>query len=372
MGLSRWAAALAIVIPMGALQAQSSVRPRAAIVQPPVPADPLELVSGDAQPVTDAAQRAQIIDLLAKAHRHSNVRAQPYDLKTTFTVSGSLSAGEWQEEDISAGALGYRWTVDGPGYSAVNLTVDHLFYSSQQASVLPLRLMQVREAIFRPRAIVGPLATLRIANASLDGVDLTCALVAHNAHAAAVAGPRRWEEQEWCVDPKAGTLVMFSGTPGSYVHYDYSKGLQLNGKLIANGFTIRQAGETIVEAQTQSVSTPAATADAFQTAGLNQRGAGAEMSVAPWEFRTAMPGRTAGVPVSSTQVVTLHAMRSPEGQITDAEVLASSDPALNAAALHFATNVFQGDGAQAGATPQSREVVMILQYTEPEATAAAQ
>jgi hypothetical protein len=28
-----------------------------------------------------------------------------------------------------------------------------------------------------------------------------------------------------------------------------SKGLQFNGKLIANGFTIRQAGETIVEAQ---------------------------------------------------------------------------------------------------------------------------
>jgi hypothetical protein len=64
------------------------------VAEPPVPSDPLELVAGNAQPVQDVNQRAEIINLLLNAHRHSNVRAQPYDLKTTFTASGSsLSNG---------------------------------------------------------------------------------------------------------------------------------------------------------------------------------------------------------------------------------------------------------------------------------------
>lgn len=71
--------------------------------EPAVPPDPLELVTGNAQPVQDVGQRAEIINLLLNAHRLSNVRAQPYDLKTTFTASGSsASSGVWQLEDMSA------------------------------------------------------------------------------------------------------------------------------------------------------------------------------------------------------------------------------------------------------------------------------
>ena len=326
MGLSRWAVTFAVAIPMGILHAQGPVSPRVQIAEPPVPSDPLELVTGDAQPVTDAAQRAEIVDLLVKAHRNSNVRAQPYDLKTTFTISGSLSAGDWQEEDIAPSGDFYRWTVAGPGYSTLNLTAHHLFYSSQQFTVLPLRLMQVHQALFRPEAVVRAHATLRIANASLDGVDLTCALVTHNAVAPAAAGGRRWEEQEWCVDPKAGTLVTYSEAPGSYVHYDYSNALQFHGRLIPNGFTITQAGETIVQAQAASVTKPPANPEAYQTAGLNQIGEGASMALAPWEFRMTFPGGAGGAPITGTQVVAVHAMQATDGEISDAEVIASSDP----------------------------------------------
>jgi hypothetical protein len=372
MGLSRWAVAIAVAIPMGVLHAQPPAPPRVQLAEPAVSSDPLELVSSDAQPVTDAAQRAEIVDLLIKAHRHSNVRAQPYDLKTTFTVSGSLSAGDWQEEDTASSGEFYRWTLAGPGYSTLNLTVHRLFYSNQQSTVLPLRLMQVRQAIFRPEAVVGPHATLRVANASLDGVDLTCALVSHNALAPAVAGGRRWEEQEWCVDPKSETLVTFSEAPGSYVRYDYSKALAFAGKLIPNGFTVTQGGQTIVEAQAQSVAKPAANPETYQTAGLNQIGEGAAMSLSPWEFRMTFPSRASGVQVTGTQVVALHAMQAPTGEISDAEVLASSDPALNDTALHFATELFRGQSSQTGATPQSREILMVLRYTAAEATTAAQ
>jgi hypothetical protein len=76
--------------------------------------------------------------------------------------------------------------------------------------------MQVREAIFNPEAVVGSHATLRTANASPNGVDLLCALVAHNAQAPAGTGGRRWEEEEYSVDPKTGMLLTFSEVPGFY------------------------------------------------------------------------------------------------------------------------------------------------------------
>ena len=83
---------------------------------PPVPNDPLELVAGDAQPVQDAEQRAAAMNLLAKARALSNVRAYPYDLKTTFVSSGA-SEGSWSLEDTSPSRDIYRWSAQGPSYS---------------------------------------------------------------------------------------------------------------------------------------------------------------------------------------------------------------------------------------------------------------
>jgi hypothetical protein len=351
-------------------QAPAHARAFPQVTEPPVPSDPLELITGDAQPVTDVNQRAEIIDLLANAHRRSNVRAQPYDLKTTVTVSGPLSSGQWQLEDTSPEGGLYRWTAEGPGYSAVNLNVNRIFYSNQSATGLPLRLIQVREAIFRTEAIVGPRATLRTANASLNGVDLVCALVAHNAIAAAGTGGRQWEEQEYCVDPKAGTLITYSAAPGSYVHFDYTKALQFHSKLIPNGFTITQAGQTVVEAQTESVTDPVNHPELFETTGLKQIGVGGLMSLSPWEFRMRLP-LSGGGPSATAQVVTLHAMQSPTGQLSDIELLASSSASLNDAALAFASKWeggMMGQDAQAGATPQSHEVVMTLEYVSSQGT----
>jgi hypothetical protein len=247
--------------------------------------------------------------------------------------------------------------VDGPGYSAANLTVDRVFYSNQPTAVLPLRLMQVREIIFKPQAVIGPYATVRTATASLDGADLTCVLIAHNAGAPAAAGGRRWEEEEWCVDAKAGTLITFSEAPGLYVHYDYSKALAFHDKAIPNGFTIRESGETIIEARTESVADPMPNPDAFQTTGLNRIGVGAAMSLTPAKFRMMLPGSGPG-----TQIVTLHAMQSATGEISDVEVLASSDGSLNSTAAAFAQGGGWGPNSQEGATPQSHELVMVLRY----------
>ena len=86
------------------------------VPEPPVPSDPLELVTGDAQPVQTPEQRQAATNLLQTARAASNVRAQPYDLKTTFTAFGSSSSdGNWTLEDTSPSGKIYRWTAQGPG-----------------------------------------------------------------------------------------------------------------------------------------------------------------------------------------------------------------------------------------------------------------
>jgi hypothetical protein len=236
-------------------------------------------------------------------------------------------------------------------------------YSNQPANSLPLRLLQVREAIFYSEPMVGPRASLRTASGSVNGIAVVCALISHNSTTPGQTGGRRWEEEEYCVNPKAGTLMTYSLAPGLYVLYDYSRALQFHGKVIANKFTITQAGQTVVEAQTESVADPPNNPAVFQTAGLNQIGVGPVMS-APWHIRARRP--SPAVATSGTaQIVVVHGVQSPDGQITEVELLASSDASLNASALAAASKWGAGSMGQEpepGATPQSHEVLMTVQY----------
>ena len=99
-----------LILPVALLAqtARVSMRPALgfnSIPPPPVPASELELVTGDAQPVQDAQQRVAALDLLNNARALSNVRAQAYDLKTTFTSSGGVASdGSWTLEDMAPAA----------------------------------------------------------------------------------------------------------------------------------------------------------------------------------------------------------------------------------------------------------------------------
>lgn len=184
------------------------------IPEPPVPADPLELVTGAAQPVTDAVERASVLQLLTMAHTRSNVRAYPYDVKTGFTTYGSSSFDRsWQMEDTTPQRGIYRWTAQGPSYSSVNLFVNRLLYTNQPAGGVPLRLAQVRTAIFFNSIEFGERASVRTFAGSLNGTAVTCVLVARMFQGKPVAGPRRWDEEESCVDPKSGLLLTYSFRP---------------------------------------------------------------------------------------------------------------------------------------------------------------
>jgi hypothetical protein len=340
--------------------------------RPPVPSDVLEIVN-EAQAVQDAQQRLDAIASLEKARVLSNVRAQPYDLKTSFVSSGGLASdGNWTLEDISRGRM-YRWTAQGPNYSAIQMYPDSargMLYSNQPGGVIPLRLAQVRAAIFFAYQMPGPQASVRTAVGFLNGVEQSCVLVVIGAGNRSFSGGRNWEESEYCMDSKTGLLTTYSPVPGLFVHYDYASAVTFHGKIIPGSFTITEAGRTVTEARTLSVTDPVDSKDtSFNPSGLAPVGVGRAMNP-PANFRSLIsaPGRP--LPSSSAnvavQVVVLHGNVSQDGRLSETEILASSDASLNQAALEraYTTNLGAGQN-QPGVTPQSREIFLTFEFVTP-------
>jgi hypothetical protein len=339
--------------------------------RPLVPTDPLELVTGPAQTVQTAEQRAAAVALFTNARGLSNLGSLPYDLKTSFAASGSLpSDGSWVLEDIVPRPGIYRWTAQGPNYSVVNLnqTATGLVYSNQPGGNVPLRLAQVREAIFFVQAAIGPLASIRVATGVLNGVEQRCVLTVAGADGQSFTGGRNWEEAEFCVDPSTGLLTIYSPAPGVYVRYDYSSAKQFHGKTIAGSFTIKEGGRTIVEARTESVSEPPDAQGAiFNPSGLTALGVGRLMSPAI-RSRSVVPlldSRSGASANPVVQVVVLHGNLSAGGQLSETEILASSDPSLNRSALDRASqwnSIRVPNRAQPGVASPSQEIILTYEF----------
>jgi hypothetical protein len=288
-------------------------------------------------------------------------------MKSSFI---STSDGAWQLEDESPGRGLYRWTAQGPSYSAINLNANQMHYSSQPGAAIPLRLAQVRGVLFFMNNLTpGPRASLRTADANLDGTAVTCVLMERMFMGTSVAGGRRWAEQEFCIDPKTGLIMTYSPVPGLYIRYDYSGGIQFHDRILPAKFTITEAGQPVIEAKIESVTDPAPGDNAlFQPNGLTEVGAGPPM-MAPRNVRMMWRGpqmQASGAGV--IPVIALHGMMSPAGKVSDLEILASSDPNLNQAALARAANLHMwADQVQAGATPESYEVYFMIDFPNPQA-----
>lgn len=341
--------------------------------RPAVPADPLELVTAAAQQVQTPEQRLAATTLLTHARDLSNVRAQPYDLKTSFVSTGSLpSDGSWTMEDVSIGKA-YRWTAQGPNYAGITVypgSTQGLAYSNQAGGSIPLRLKQLREAIFFVNPPIGPQASIRIASGYLNGAAQNCVLNVTGAGGRTFTGPRNWEEEEYCVDSSTGLLTTYSPAPGLYVRYDYTSAKQFHGKTIPNGFTITEGGRQIADVRIESVSDPAANAAAlFDTTGLTALGVGRVMD-GGIHFRELVPLSKLAAPATPprnprVQVTVLHGTAMPDGTLSEVEILASSDANLNQAVLNSATkpqfpNRFLY--TQVGATPQSEHIYFTFEF----------
>ncbi len=341
------------------------------IPRPPLAPDPLEIVTGDAQPVQDAQQRIAALGLLDKARALSNVRAQPYALKTSFIASGGLASdGNWVLEDTAPKGGGYRWTAQGPNYSAINLypvSTTSGLYGNQPSGILPLRLTQVRSAIFFIYPQAGPQASVRTATGSLNGAPQNCVLIVIGAGRRTFAGGRNWQEAEYCVDAQSGLLSQYSPAPGLFVRYDYSSGIRFHDKFIPTAFSISENGKVVADARTIGVSDPPARTDAmFDTAGLTALGAGRAMNPG-MNFAIPMLAPGQRFPTSNgaaaIQVVALHGNLAGNGTLSEVEILASSDPGLNQDAISRANDLAHGRAQnQPGATAQSSELIMTLEF----------
>ncbi len=357
---------------MGAVEAflsgQTGVRvpPIPSLISIPVPYDPSELVTGDAQVIRNAEERAATLQLLVTAQRLSNVRLRPYDLKTTFTSYGSLpSDGRWILEDTSPGAGIYRWTAQGPSFSGIFLSLNKLLSSNQPGGAVPLRLAQVRSAIFGvyyPQ--IGPYAALRMANGYLNGGELRCVLVARGGPRTAqpeFAKGRSFGESEYCVDPRTGLLAMYSPVAGVYIHYDYASAEHFHDITIPDRFTIAERGRTIIEARTENLSdAQPKNSNLFLPAGLSPVGAGEVMEVPTLVTENGLPGESTNV-----EVVVVHGVVSPDGKLNEAEVLTSTNPTLDESALEHAakTPMLRMDAStQSGAAPHPREIVFTEEF----------
>jgi hypothetical protein len=340
------------------------------VPHPPLPADTMELVTAAAQPVRDAQQRIAAVALLEKAHALSDIRAQPYDLKTAFIAYGGLASdGSWSLTDTSRAGK-YRWTATGPNYSVVNLYPERSangLYSNQESGIIPLRLLQVRSAMFFIFPTPGPQASIRTTTGFIDNAAQTCVLLVLGAGSRTFSGARNWEESEYCVDSKTGLLSQYSPAPGVFVRYDYSSGIRFHDKFVPTAFKIFENGQAVAEARTSNIADPpVATNPMFDTAGLTAVGSGRAMNPGMnLPIVIPVPGqRFPGASVTSAaQVVSLHGNMAGDGHLSEIEVLASTDPGLNQAAMQQAASFARMRvPSQPGATMQSSEIFLTFEF----------
>jgi hypothetical protein len=354
--------------------AQNSSQPMRIVIQPldsiAVPYDANEPVSGAAQQVETAEERAAAIEMLTKARRLANVRQFPYLLKTTFTSYGTQADGNWILEDTSPGAEIYRWTAQGPSFSGTFLYRDALLSSDQPGGEIPLRLAQVRNAMwseFFPG--FGPHAALFLADGNMAGAGVKCLLILPGVIRANRQLPsnRTYNETEYCVYPQTGLLASYSPVPGYFVRYNYSAALHFHDKItVPDSFTIYEAGKAIVEARTESIGDPTSVNDAmFEGSGLRPVGTG-QVTDPPVRIMSIDFNRneTEGSPA---QVVVVAAMLSADGRVLQHEVLSTTDESDDDTALgHVAKSGIAQMKAkvqqQPGTTPRAQEVIYTVEF----------
>ena len=347
----------------GALAALGKNSPKMVLI----PSDPLEMVTGQIQVVDSPTDRARVLELLARASQSYALRnsGQGYDLKVSFTVnSGGVTEydGTWEMEDISDPAQGLRWTAKASaGYTTTQISTNGMFYGEGTSSTIPLRLHEVRAALFGPIPSVGSLdrASIRTSTATFHGAAVTYVLLSSSGSAANATTGRSWEETEECIDPQSGLLQMQSQVPGRYYAYDYSNAPKLDAYVLPRKVTVTEAGKTVSEITVDSLKElPAADPSLFQPTVEMEEG-GAPVAMAGAQKLSRDSGRIP--PNATTRPVCVFGLVTASGQLVDAHSLQPSDP-NSQAAVEATKQMNFSRPARAGARPQQHFVFVIEKF----------
>jgi len=329
----------------------------------PVPSDPLELATGTVQIADSADKRAAILALLERARQNDNLHAPagaPFDLKVSFVSSGqSLYNGPGEMEEVWLAPGTWRWTAHLGDYSQSRIYHNGAAYDTNAHAYLPLRLQMVRSAIFWP--VSGNFADvlIRTAAASWKGVPVTCALVSGTRSEVTATPGRRWQEEEFCIDPKSGLLQTYSVAPGIYNVYDYSNPFQFHGSTIARQISIVENGSPVVHVQLEGLQDAGQVDPASFTPTPEMQGPGVVIR-GPLRF----PQFIANSQTASTtiQPVIVHALLDVTGKVLEAESLQVADASLSDAALQLVRTSNYGPPLGRGGVPVQREVFINVQF----------
>jgi hypothetical protein len=168
-----------------------------------------------------------------------------------------------------------------------------------------------------------------MATAKWNGTELMCALLS-GAEAPTTAPGRRWEEREYCVDPKTGLLRIHSEAPGIYVTYDYDGAVQFHGRTLARNISIVEEGHVVLEIHLDSIQ-DAGPPDPSQFTPTKQM-VGPGIFLRPPIRLTDYAPSPAGY-AGIVQPVIIHAALDSHGKVVEAESLQNSDLNLSNAAL---------------------------------------
>jgi len=302
----------------------------------PLPYDPLELATGPTVVPDTPEKRAVLLNLLERARQNSAMHTPgmaPFSIKVSFNSTGgdSHSQGYGELEETWLNGQTWRWSARLGDYSQLRIFYQGEAYDDKPRGHMPLRLQMVRNSVFWP--VVGNFAPalIRMATAKWEGTEVACILMSRQANDATETPGRRWEENEFCIDPKTGQLRIHSEAPGIYSVYDYNGGIEFHGRVLPRQTTIVEGGASVLQIHLEDIQDANNDPNQFvPTKKMISHGPGAIM-VGPFRFPESVraPAGFNGV----VQPVIVHAILDQKGKVLDAEVVQTSNPALAAAAL---------------------------------------
>jgi hypothetical protein len=338
----------------------------------PVPADPLELVTGAVHAADSQASRDAAIQLLLRARNSFTLRSegraegQGFDLKVSFTVN-SLSQtdydGDWTMEDQFDPKLGFRWTASTAGYSVSEVSSKGEVYRDATINTMPLRLLEARSALFEPIPTAAYLnhEAIRTASMNFNGATLTCILFSNAASASTASSGRKWEETEECIDPQSGLLQVHSPVPGRYIRYDYSNAPQLGSRTLPRQIAVTEAGRVVSQISVNGLSGFSASEPSRFLPTAKMRAQGRATAIASAQKISRISGQGPLTPEMRIQPVCIFGLVNPSGQLVEAHSLQPSDP-NSQAALDDAKLIDFSTPATSGAKPQQHFVFVIEKF----------
>jgi hypothetical protein len=334
----------------------------------PLPYDPLELATGPTAVPDTPAKREVLLNLLEHARQNNGMHAPgspPFAMKVSFNSTGtSRYTGFGEVEETWMSGQTFRWSARLGDYSQLRIYRDGTAYDDKPRGSIPLRIQMVRQSVFWPVTGRFAPALIRMATANWQGTEVACMLVSGGANDATPTPRRRWEETEYCIDPKAGLLRTYSEAPGIYNVYDYSETFQFHGRTLARQISIVEDGVTVLQIHLESL-TDAAGSDPDQfvpTKKMLSHGPG-DILVGPFRFPqsvAAPPGRSGVI-----QPVIVHAVLDKKGHVVEAEALQHTDALLSEAALAIVerSNYRRSEGE---GRPVQREAFINVQFIPPQ------